>query len=459
MIQKTSDCKRLLGRDRRQRRKAYSYLRFSAAEQAGGHSLKRQTALAADYARRHNLDLDEALTFRDLGVSAYRGLNAETGQLAALLEAVRAGLIPPKSVILVENLDRISRQTARKALRVIESIVEMNVSIVTLTDEREYTVESLDEDPLNLLVALLTFIRANEESALKSRRLKAWWAEKRALAPEKPISRMCPGWIQVTSDGNRFKLVPERATVVRHIFNEALRGHGSLFISRSLNAERVPLFSSFGRTGKMWAYGNISQLLRNPSVMGTYVPHRIEYKNGKKFRVPSKPIENYYPAVVSKSTFDRVQAIREKAATNPRRRQAFPAYNIIGRIGRCPHCYASLSRISISSHASYLVCRAAYMNMGCHYETVRYAEVENSIFLELRNELNGGRFSKRGMTKSVIAQFDAILNAHQIDRPALNKLLILVLHSVIVLRDRRMIQLDWKNGTKSLIRDAFTLLK
>ena len=61
--------------------KAYSYSRFSTPEQADGDSLRRQTEAARDYAARHNLALDEELTFHDPGMSAYHGLNAEAGAL------------------------------------------------------------------------------------------------------------------------------------------------------------------------------------------------------------------------------------------------------------------------------------------------------------------------------------------------------------------------------------------
>jgi DNA invertase Pin-like site-specific DNA recombinase len=48
------------------------------------------------------------------------------------------GLVPQGSVLLVENLDRISRQTAPLALRTLEQIIESGVSLVTLTDGKEY---------------------------------------------------------------------------------------------------------------------------------------------------------------------------------------------------------------------------------------------------------------------------------------------------------------------------------
>ena len=74
--------------------RAFSYLRFSSPEQAQGDSVRRQTDLAADYAARKGLELDEVLTFKDLGVSAFRGRNAEDGRLGDFLAAVEAGAVP-----------------------------------------------------------------------------------------------------------------------------------------------------------------------------------------------------------------------------------------------------------------------------------------------------------------------------------------------------------------------------
>ena len=100
--------------------KAYSYLRFSTPEQQKGDSFRRQASMAESYALKKGLNLDSALTFHDLGVSAFKGANAETGRLADFLEAVRAGLVPQGSFLLVEALDRLSRLAPRKALRVLE---------------------------------------------------------------------------------------------------------------------------------------------------------------------------------------------------------------------------------------------------------------------------------------------------------------------------------------------------
>lgn len=80
---------------RTHRPRAYSYLRFSTPEQSKGDSFRRQAALSERYATEHALDLDQTLTFQDLGVSAYRGRNVQEGQLGAFIAAVDSGRVAP----------------------------------------------------------------------------------------------------------------------------------------------------------------------------------------------------------------------------------------------------------------------------------------------------------------------------------------------------------------------------
>ena len=51
--------------------RVYSYIRFSDARQAAGHSSERQGEFAARWAAQHGLQLDDQLTMRDEGLSAY----------------------------------------------------------------------------------------------------------------------------------------------------------------------------------------------------------------------------------------------------------------------------------------------------------------------------------------------------------------------------------------------------
>ena len=63
----------------------YSYIRFSTIEQAKGHSLNRQMSFARDVAREKGLELDDSLTMRDMGLSAYHKTNITRGALGLFL--------------------------------------------------------------------------------------------------------------------------------------------------------------------------------------------------------------------------------------------------------------------------------------------------------------------------------------------------------------------------------------
>ncbi|MGO9535083.1 MAG: recombinase family protein [Syntrophobacteraceae bacterium] len=361
--------------------KAYSYLRFSTPEQSQGDSTRRQTDLAKKYAEEHSLDLDEKLTFQDLGVSALHGKNAETGALGVFLQAVREGRVEKGSYLLVESLDRISRKKARKALHILESICEEGITVVTLMDRREYTEESLDDDPTSLLMSILIFMRANEESETKSNRIKAVWENKRAKMPEQAVSARLPAWLKLDKDANTFRVIEERADVVRRVFNMAVTGCGINSIVRALNHDRIP---NFGH-GKMWYSSYVWLLLNSPTVVGDFIPNVIEYEDGKKAKRAQKPILGYYPAIIDRDLYQQVKALTQSKAPLRGRSAGSPVRNIFGGLAKCPLCGSTMSFIDKgkrSYHYHYMACSKARVGRGCKYRAVRYEMLEQFFVSE-----------------------------------------------------------------------------
>lgn len=363
-----------------QKPKAYSYLRFSTPEQQKGDSFRRQTSMATSYAARKGLDLDTALTFHDLGVSAFRGVNADAGRLADFLEAVRAGLVPQGAFLLVEALDRLSRLAPRKALRVLEDIVDAGVTVVTLNDEKAYTTGSLDKDPIDLLVAIMLFMRANEESATKARRLAASWEGKRLTATTKPLTSVVPAWIKLdkttVADGV-LVLIPERADIVRRIFAESLAGYGAHAIAQQLIQDGAPCF---GRAA-YWHRTYVSKILANPATYGVFTPHQNHHTGSKVVRVPLTPIPDYYPAVITQETFDSVQRLGGTAHTVKARTGQI--VNLLGGLAVCPICESTMTRVNKGSTLKggrpKLVCVKAKAGAGCKYHGVDVDSVEKGI--------------------------------------------------------------------------------
>jgi DNA invertase Pin-like site-specific DNA recombinase len=108
-------------------------------------ALKKRFEMSQSYASSHNLGLCKE-SFGDLGISRYS--NQEP--LGNFLEAVQNGKIKKGSVLLVERLVDIPRQNPYAAVKLIQRILEEGVSIITLEDERIYTLAS---DP-SLLIRL-----------------------------------------------------------------------------------------------------------------------------------------------------------------------------------------------------------------------------------------------------------------------------------------------------------------
>jgi DNA invertase Pin-like site-specific DNA recombinase len=298
---------------------AFSYVRFSSEAQAKGSSLARQTEAAQRWADENGYQLSST-TFRDLGVSAFKGDNSSIGRLAAFLEAVENGVVPEGSALLVENLDRVSRQKHRKATRVLEDILEAGVDVVTLQDGKRYTLKDLDEDPLTSIMIILTFSRAHEESLTKSKRVKDGWRRnlEKVRSGKRLRSSAVPSWLKLvgTMDDGHFEKVPEKVAMIQELYQKFAEGQSVNSIAKSFRERGIPTLR-----GKTFASGNIYRIVASKAPYGI-----LEIGRGtKNDRTVFDQIEGYFPRIVDEETQRRVtfrlQNMRQKkdaidAATN-----------------------------------------------------------------------------------------------------------------------------------------------
>ena len=359
------------------RPKAYSYLRFSTPDQMKGDSFRRQKEAAENYAEKHGLDLDTQLTFEDLGISAFKGKNRDA-KLGAFFKALESGDIQPGCFLLVESLDRLSRDYVFNALTQLSDIVSLGVTVVTLSDGKEYTAETLQKDTMTLMYSLIIMGRANEESAIKAQRLSAAWITKRIAAQNQRtlLTAKAPAWL-VVIDGE-FSVVEERAKIVRRIFELTLEGSGKGRIAKLFNEEGVP---TFGRsTG--WHASYIQKILDSEAVIGVFQPHRIERSDvsGKKQRVPDgEQIEDYFPAVIDRASF--LKARDNRASRRISGGQTGKRFsNIFSGLATCSNCSGPMHYINKGSGWTYLHCSNSKRRLGnCLSTPVRYKDAEDAV--------------------------------------------------------------------------------
>ena len=347
--------------------KAYSYIRFSTPEQAQGDSKRRQTDLATDYVKRHGLTLDTELNMHDLGVSAFKGKNLEeTAALGAFRKAIMDGLVEKGSVLLVESLDRISRKIARRALRIVEEIVDAGIDVVTLNDGKRYDVTALDG--FDFAMAFMMLIRGHEESATKSKRNAASWVAKRAAAKRTVVTSVVPAWINVTGAANKdsghnakLSLNPERAKIVKRIFREFIGGAGYSKITVGLNADGIKTWGRSAEWHPKYAY----KILHWRAVLGEYSP-----KHGAA-------IADYFPRAIDDDTFEAAQALFGSRGHLPPRSKVHR--NILSQLAACPKCGSSMRRKRANKTYVKLVCSRADHGGDCDYVTVDLGEIESAL--------------------------------------------------------------------------------
>lgn len=275
--------------------KVYSYLRFSDPKQATGSSVDRQLAYAQRWAAERGMVLDETLSLRDEGLSAYHQRHITQGALGAFLRAVDDGKIAPGSVLVVEGLDRLSRAEPVLAQAQLAQIINAGITVVTASDGREYNRERLKAQPMDLVYSLLVMIRAHEESDTKSKRVKA------------AIRRLCLAWqagtyrgiirngkdpAWVAWNGSAFELVPERAEVMRAAITLFLEGHGGARVMGRL------MEKGFSPSLFPTAAAAFYKILKRPDLIGT----KKLTLDGEEFE-----LENYYPALINETEFQRLQ--------------------------------------------------------------------------------------------------------------------------------------------------------
>jgi DNA invertase Pin-like site-specific DNA recombinase len=326
---------------------AYSYVRFSSPDQLKGDSLRRQTEATAEWCCRNGITLDTNLTLRDLGVSAFRGSHRAGDKhcLGQFLKLVNQGRIAKDSYLVIENLDRLSREEERPALRLWMDILDAGINIVQLTPETVFRHEK--SDLMDLMRAIIELSRGHSESRIKSERVgAAWeakWRQARAGAKMPPrrkdgrvtmsVTNQLPAWVR-EKDG-RLELDPGRGAAVRRIYTLAAGGLGCSLIARALIQEGHEPMGPSGEWGRTY----IGQILLDRRAVGEFQPR---YANGKP---AGDPIAGYYPACVSEAEW---QAARAAVGGRGQPR---------GRVGKNVNIFAGLLRNARDGETYYVTTR------------------------------------------------------------------------------------------------------
>lgn len=355
--------------------KAIIYARFSTKEQAKGTSLERQIELCESYCKANGWKVTD--TKFDKGLSAWSGANMDAGSLAEITDnLVKYG--GEDTVIVVEQLDRITRRPPNEIIGWLNNITATGAALATVNDKAFINTASFSNDMSNTLMLVMNAFRAYGESQHKSERLADAWKIKRESG--KPLTKRTVGWVELVDD--ELRLIDDRAEIVRKIFQWSIDGFGPQQIATKLNESQVP---TFGRS-EGWHISYIKKLLKSRAVIGEYQPRKI--KKGEKAKLAGDAIPDYYPAAVSERDFQEVQ--NRRRTTNQAAARKYT--NLVSGLATCAGCHGKMTMVNKgieklvtgeTVRREYLRCENSRRGLCVRTESFAYRPIVNKILDEL----------------------------------------------------------------------------
>ncbi|EPJ0504591.1 recombinase family protein [Klebsiella variicola] len=401
-------------------KKLYSYVRWSTDKQTGNTSLERQTEKAKQYAAIHGLEYVQLL---DAGVSAFRAKNSTSGKLAGFISAVESGVIPSDSWLYVENLDRLSRADATTANELFLRLLRLGLTLVTGMDGKTFTRDSVNQNPTDLMLSILLFMRANEESLTKQKRafettLKLIERYRSGLPVNIKSAGSSPWWIDASGPNNEsVKQHPIHFKAAKEAVRLLLSGWGNYRVTNYLNDNCKIYPPPAGKKSKnekkevRWTVPNIKKMRLNRALMGEKV---LTLNN------VTHHLENYFPPVCTPAEFARLQDVASNnKMPQGEQKQVITLLSGMG-ILRCGHCGGAMTSFSKQEKIRYM-CESGKKRMSsCKAWSVSGELVERCLLQPLitgyislvmdkqdsEQSISGLIDSKRGELEAIQSQID-----------------------------------------------------
>ncbi|EBU8555551.1 recombinase family protein, partial [Salmonella enterica subsp. enterica serovar Telelkebir] len=240
------------------------------------------------------------------------------------------------SWLVVENLDRLSRQSIIEAQELFLSIIRRGITIVTGMDGKVYSKESVNANPLDLLLSVMMFARANEESQTKRNRtnssalLKIKHHQNNPQSPAVAIEEIGKNmWWTDTSSGYVLPH-PIYFPIVQKIVQMKRDGHSTGTVLEYLNAHYEPPAPTSNKQHQKWSIAMVSRLFHTKALIGikTVKVDGIEYE-----------LKDYYPRVMSDSEFYFLKnnLVKKAWSYGKDEEKTIPLLSGIGLL-KCSHC-------------------------------------------------------------------------------------------------------------------------
>lgn len=397
---------------------ATCYARFSTQDQAKGSSIERQFELTEKLAKYHEWETALERFISDEGRSAFHGANRQEGSALHVFERdTERGLYRNGHVLIVEHLDRVSRQGFQEVYDFLVKLTSKGVTVATVDGGEAGTIYAANKriDMSEVMKVLIKSELAREESDKKrARQLYIWEKklEKVRNGERTAITKLVPEWVEVDPRTREMRANQYRAAIVNEIFQLCIEGYGSPAIANMLNARGEETWAVYSkddpkgrykagdkRAGRGWTISYINRLLQNPAVTGEYRPMQRARSSTLAVAKGERYLD-YYPQIVQPAVFAQANAAREERRNKGGKLWA-QQVNLFSGLARCSMCGDKMGYVGtrkagqlakgtngsrkpiqyvIGTNINYLMCNSARRNYRCtNKKRIRYEHLEKAV--------------------------------------------------------------------------------
>ena len=344
-----------------------AYCRVSSDSSDQLHSFAAQIKYYSEYCKRHpeykfvDIYADEGIT----GTSMEK-----RDDFRRMLRDCKKGLIDR---IIVKSMSRFARNT-EEMLTALRALEQMEVSVY-------FEEQGLDTKSMNSeMFATFPGMVAQQESVSISQNMR-WSYKKRMESGEFNCCAPAYGFDLING---KLVINETEAAVIRRIFDLYLQGVGMQTIANILNDEGVR--RQYGR--KKWHHTTVNYVLNNERYKGDALlqkqittqtlPFKKQRNHGEQ---PMYYVENSNPAIVSRETYEAVQAlIKSRQPSCKRKAKTYP----LTRTLLCPDCGHTFRRQVVNGTAYWLCAAKATNKTDCAWRRVKEDEVYAAFNLMIR---------------------------------------------------------------------------
>ena len=369
------------------------YCRLSKDDELQGESasISNQRAYLTDYCKQQGWDV--VAYYADDG---YTGLNMNRPDLQRLLKDCEKHLV---NLVITKDASRLGRNKNDTGFLREDFFPRNGVRYIAVNDD----IDTLYDNDIAPFKDVLNEMYSKDISKKVHSSYMIHAKQGKFTGNTAPF-----GYMKDPNEHGHLIIDEETAPIVRKIFDYAMDGHGSNWIRRRLEEDRVPCPTWYNRqkgvrnvftkwelkdpeNGRfMWDFTVIDGILENPVYIGTIASQKYFYKFklgtlGEKSPDDWIIVEDMHEPIIDKATFEAVQ---EKRDGRRKRRQGDGNYSLFAGLIKCKECGKALTiRYTNAKYPIQIYSCVTYNKFGkghCTQHRVEFDELYSIVLGEIR---------------------------------------------------------------------------